>query len=178
MLYIEGIRAGFILPQKVASTSIKSCLRESLNISFSDWKGFDKDQQRDILPADGLVIVGAIRNPFDRVVSCYHDQAIKGRYGKIATFTDFVKFICDTPQDKADKHFAPYKGMEHADIVIRFERLSEDWVVVRKLLPVLKDLGKVENKTIGRMHWSSYYDDRLLGMVYNYYSKDFGMWGY
>lgn len=179
MLYIETINTVFILPQKCASSSIKKEIRRAFDIGEKN-KFWEQDYQTD--NTDGKITVACVRNPFDRLVSCYLDQSFgKDRYklGANHSFEEFVDYVVRQSYKNADKHFKPFYMTvpERVTFLMRYETLKADWDQVRKCFPVFEPLPRI-NSMQRRVHWSDYYNKQTLNRVYNYYIKDFERYGY
>ena len=142
-----------------------------------------------------------VRNPFDRLVSCYvnkyhtdkallgtdmthlyFDYYLMGYLRKDKGFAHFARRVCRIPDVFADKHLICQarqiygKGTRTAlDFVGRFERLSEDYGAIQQkygLAPL-----PVYNKT-GKGNWMDYYDLQTAARVYKRYRRDIEMFGY
>jgi hypothetical protein len=96
-----------------------------------------------------------VRNPWDRLVSCYASKIVvpgtglrMGNYGDVALergmpFRKFAEAVCQIPDGEANLHFrsqhvfvcedSPAKRVL-ADFVGRFENLEEDFSFVTKML--------------------------------------------
>ena len=182
MIKLPNTNAVFVCPQKVASTSIKRAILQSFDIPLSKGRAWEKDhaiRAEDITDED---VYAFVRNPFDRLVSCYHNQCLsENRYklGKNCKFSDFVSYVSGQDRISADKHFKPLSLTIPSDITFvgRFESLQRDWDYIRWRLPILTRI-KHENKTKVRKHWSAYYDTKGLKTVYEYYREDFERFRY
>jgi len=182
IINLPDLNAVFFCPQKVASTSIKQAILRSFDVPVKDGKKWERDHSISISEIEDEDVFGFVRNPFDRLVSCYHNQCIsENRYdlGKRCNFHDFVIYVVGQNQDEADKHFKPLSKTipNHVTFIGRFESLQSDWSFIRSRLPMLSPL-KHENKTKNRKHWSKYYDSSTLTLVYEYYKSDFERFNY
>jgi chondroitin 4-sulfotransferase 11 len=88
-----------------------------------------------------------VRNPWDRLVSCYYNKVVQvreerhpwilGRFGDAfhpdMNFAAFAMAVMKIPDDASDEHFASqwhllnYRGKPPLDFIGRFENLSSDW---------------------------------------------------
>jgi hypothetical protein len=139
-----------------------------------------------------------VRNPFDRLVSCYeskyHNDKIKRPNGPFIFdkylfgalkndkgFENFAKRICLIPDMFADRHFQSqyfqiYKNKKNTlDYVGKFENIAEDFDFIKNKFK-LNDLPHY-NKS-GNKNWMDYYDLKLARKIYKRYKKDFIHFGY
>ena len=131
-----------------------------------------------------------VRNPFDRLYSCYKnkfvdksgthslDQYPFNYFGHIASFEQFVKKVVRIPDIISDQHFMSqyfhlYKNnVCLVDSVGRFESLAKDFEPIRQKY----QLGQLEhyNKSQSKVdEWKSHYTEELAALVYRRYKKDF-----
>jgi hypothetical protein len=135
-----------------------------------------------------------VRNPFDRVVSCYvhkiekNENALRGLYlpgiriKNNETFTSFIHKVSLIPDLFADGHFQSQYSILHRygkplyDTLGKFENLIDDFEPIRKTYNLLP-LPHIHNMKKG--DWREYYTSReLVDMVYNRYKKDIETFGY
>jgi hypothetical protein len=93
-----------------------------------------------------------VRNPFDRLLSCYLDkvyneaslerrfQIALGKTGPVS-FREFIDVICDEPDDAMEPHYAPQAQVTCQDVVRydyagRFEALEKDLATACELMGV------------------------------------------
>ena len=145
-----------------------------------------------------------VRNPWDRLVSCYvqkiaeNDPAFhlgfameypQTRLYKGMPFPEFAEAICQVPDDDANPHFrSQYKTVcgegtngpvVLADFVGRFENLGRDFAYVTETIgaPHLKLSHKLPSK--GRSSsYRDYYNDRLKKLVHRRFRQDVEIFGY
>lgn len=126
-----------------------------------------------------------VRNPWDRVVSCYFNKIVTKRhppfslcYGK--SFEEFVYFINSTDLAEADIHIrlqTKLIPLEHLDFIGRFERFSED------LNYILGKIG-INHSTIPKKnsssheHYSKYYNSITRKIIAEKYKADIKAFGY
>ena len=143
-----------------------------------------------------------VRNPFDRLVSCYTDKCkdigcvtsqgqrvryfdyyyINGLFPKGISFEDFVKRACRIPKRMMDRHFCPqylflYKrnGQCLVDYIGHLETMEQDYQVIKDRFG-LADLKHVHASK--RRDWKEYYTKETAQLVYRTYKKDFELFGY
>ncbi len=138
-----------------------------------------------------------VRNPYDRLVSCYKNKIIENRkkedinirnnFSKNMSFNDFVKEVSKIPDIRADQHiksqsfFLEYKktGKLLVDFVGRFENLEEDYKKICKKIGMKpKDKLSSKNKSKNRKSYKDYYDEETKKLVRERYKRDFELFGY
>lgn len=144
-----------------------------------------------------------VRNPFDRLVSCYenklhsdkesvgvtikeliYDRYLMGYLHKDLGFANFAKKVCRIPDKYADRHFVSQTfqmlredGSLIPDYVGKFENFSEDFEYVREKFD-LQPLPHYNKTKKERKNWMDYYDLETARLVYERYKKDIEMFGY
>jgi hypothetical protein len=143
-----------------------------------------------------------VRNPFDRLVSCYRGKIIFARTPKTRTplyhdyffalpvnisFADFAQRVSRIPDALADSHFKSqyallYSGEElQVDYVGKFEQLDRDWQPIAEkyqLDPLLSHANVSKNKPGCQSDYRLYYTEALVKLVYERYRKDVHLFGY
>ena len=215
----------YFIVQKVACTSIKAALLPLFDIEVAEHKKTRKDGTVKSPGVHGLFSESAyqinkkrfteklngeyadyfkfafVRNPWDRLVSCYFDKLAKDRAGLNLpdevdvelypgmSFAEFVGAVCAIPDDQANAHFrSQYKvvcgeGRDKpvmADFVGRFENLVDDFAVVAQRIgaPELRLPHKMRSKSRESCSYTNLYDDRLKNLVYKRYQDDVEIFGY
>lgn len=204
---------------KVANTSIKIALAPLLPKQLTDqvpsgvdrmyvyrdrslkrlrWKNRLRILKHQIHRYPDYFVFTFVRNPWDRLVSCYHDkiasevEAIDGftedhiraiyrneRFEKGMSFEDFVYAVCAEPDRHANRHFRSQstflvdkRGRLLPNFVGRFERLRDDFAVIREYL----DRDDIElphvRATRRATEYRDYYSTRLRRMVAERYAED------
>jgi hypothetical protein len=130
-----------------------------------------------------------VRNPFDRLVSCWHNKVVEAnyfnfdaeshrRYGHFREFVDFIS-SCDLKwADPHLRHQSQLVDVNAIDFLGRHETFSEDLTVIcsRIGIPAL-DCPRI-NASLGRGDYRSYYNSELVDRVANAYSHDLRLFGY
>jgi hypothetical protein len=169
-ILLEPYHAVYVTVPKAACSSIKVALAGLLGIDLEPVGG---DPHKVEFPAPplpwgestfypGLFTFAFVRNPWDRLVSCYRDKILgevhdftrlhptRGIANSFAryeafragmSFPEFVKAVAEISDDEADGHFRSQhrfvtnaKGNIAADFVGRFETLADDFARVAKTL--------------------------------------------
>lgn len=175
----------------MACTSIKFAILGALGDSREIVHGNPLLNQQEVLEAlskypDHLTIA-VVRNPFDRLVSCYVQKMFTDRCKKDGfedigcwremPFGEFVKVVENDPM--ANIHFAPQWdliGRQNPDRFIRFEKLEEGWEFLRGLDWELGPLPHL-NSTV-RDPYHNYYDLESRQRAEAIYKEDCDNLGY
>jgi chondroitin 4-sulfotransferase 11 len=148
---------------------------------------------------DGYFKFAFVRNPWDRLVSCYLQKFAPGgrrlRYGSPhkdklyqgMTFAEFVEAIHSIPDKEANSHFRSQHvavcgedGTPMVDFVGRFESLEEDFgfVVGEIGAPRLKLPHLTRSLSRGERPYRDFYDGELAEKVGERFRKDAELFGY
>lgn len=183
---------GMLIP-KVANEAMKYALIQLLEIdkNIHPSRAFETCNKK--VETYNFWVFSFVRNPFDRLVSCWAQktQCSKdrfhrafGRFGiypKIS-FENFVKIIINIPDEKSDQH---WRSQTHEimigdriipDFVGRFENIEEDWKVVQQKipgLPILPHINRCKHKP-----YRKYYSPKLRDQVAERYKRDIEVLGY
>lgn len=183
---------GFVLmtTPKVCTQSIWAAYRITGCMGGFRSKQFVLDHCKD------MFIVGFIRNPFDRLVSCWYDKCIIQnhrtntlyglRHGM--PFETFAKTITEVPHHQADKHWRPQSfdmytpmGRVLPHVFVRFENIASDWNAA--CLQIEKHSGArlpaLQHKhASNKGPWREYYTPDLIERVGDYFHDDLVNFGY
>jgi len=146
-----------------------------------------------------------VRNPWDRILSCYLNKikADKGfnnlnfkdgvmkkfhHYGVFYAgmpFKEFIEVVAEIPDQDADGHFGSqhhrlmYEGRVIMDMVGRFEQFEQQFreIMLRLGLDNVGELPKF-NASGGRHHYSTYYTPDLRELVARRYQEDIELFKY
>jgi len=197
-IVVPELQLCFVPTPKVANRSIKAALAAAV------WPGYRGDPHRAgwqyrpvaALHKTGFFRFGFVRNPLDRLYSCYAQKIVfygrmRGmpvelwRYGNVfhpdMTFADFVEAVVNIPDRIADRHFRSqhtflcYKGEPVVDFIGRFERLEQDWSAIRDRFG-LPPLG--HHNRSPHPHFSRAYTPELARAVARRYARDIELFGY
>jgi chondroitin 4-sulfotransferase 11 len=140
---------------------------------------------------DGYFKFAFVRNPWDRLVSCWSQKAI--REGPIARrlsrrgtqdFRAFAEMVCATPDERANPHFRSQhvgllseNGERLPDFLGRFETLEEDFALVASKIGVETELPHLTPS--GQTHpYRDLYDEELAERVGRRFRRDVELFGY
>jgi hypothetical protein len=207
-------RLVYISIPKVACTSIKIALMGGAAHAVNEYSRYmnvhhdASTMQRAYLPrgASDYFKFAFVRNPFDRLVSCYEDKVRRqtqhngryyfdshynhilirslfgSRFYPEMSFADFVQLVARIPDWLADSHFKSQyamlfrHGRKIPDFIGHFENLEEDW----KPLAQSYGLPALANRNTNALRdWRTYYSDRaVVECVAKRYRSDLAHFGY
>lgn len=191
--YADRNRCIFIHIPKTAGTSVLASLAGQNfcrdHVRFSEFKRVDP------LRFESYFKFCFVRNPYDRLVSCYEYLKAGGNkrddlYFKellanyYPSFDSFVLHYLD--QHKIHEHilFQPQyififncRGECEVDFVGRYESISSDFSIVCEKLRVTLELPS-ENASLREPYKSYYSNESVRKKVYNLYLKDFVTFNY
>ena len=140
-----------------------------------------------------------VRNPWDRLVSCYFQKIVtvpklpgfkradlnppgeKVRFYPGMPFAEFVEAVHATPDEEANPHFRSQhltvcdpQGQVMADFVGRFENLREDFATVSRRIgtPELELPHRLKSKSRESRPYTDFYDGQLRDLVHDRYRED------
>lgn len=211
---LEEYGAVYVEVPKVACSSIKTALADLLGVELESVGG-DPHQAHFPAPASpqlgsmlypGLFSFTFVRNPWDRLVSCYRDK-IRGEVPDFTSFDrargvayclarfdafrpgmsfrEFVNAVVDIRDDEADEHFRSQHtfvtnltGEVAVDFVGRFETLERDFQRVCQMrgLPQLT-LPRVQAAKTPR-RYTDFYTEETRSIVANRFRKDVVLFSY
>ena len=171
----ESFKAIYFRVPKVASTS--------LLISFRKKYVIEKCEDYD----SSYFKFAFVRNPFDRLASCYRHIIQKGamqniqndsRFYRDMSFEQFVNIISEIKIQNMDIHFRPQYTFipEKPDYMGKFEDLNKDFAEILQKIGINVELLH-ENKT-NKTNFKDYYNQRIIDKVVKIYKKDFELFGY
>ena len=133
---------------------------------------------------------GFVRNPWERVVSCYSHKIVDTVLGKPLildprlkhnmSFEDFVDYIMENKKEKeADIHIrSQWCFVDECDFVGRFERINEDLAYVLAVLRLPLYPLKKKNAIPREKPWRDYYTEETFNKVAERYKKDIKLFDY
>jgi len=213
-VYLKPFNAVYVEIPKVACTSLKVAIAQLLGI---DLGGADGDPHQVDFPSidyntnpstlfPGYFSFAFVRNPWDRLVSCYRDKVageVDGfTYSTIRAgiadclarfdaftpdmaFNDFVDAVASIPDTEADEHFRS----QYTFIINRDDAVAVNYLGRYETLP--KDLRTIQQRTgmpaftlphlqaaATQVAYSEYYNDRTRKIVAERYASDIDMFEY
>lgn len=214
-IFLEPYRAVYVETPKVACTSIKTVLAAVLGISLRATGGdphgvrwptaeITSSHPGPLFP--GLFTFAFVRNPWDRLVSCYCDK-IQGEVDGYTYFTirpgvanclarfdafvpgmsfaDFVAAVASIRDEDADGHFRSQhtfvtdeEGKIGVDFLGRFERLAEDFHFVRERIGLPRNALPWLQKARRAARYTDFYDKETRQIVGERFRQDIETFGY
>ncbi len=210
----------YFVVQKVACSSIKTALLPLFNFKENGSGLVREDQTTAVHPLftgsryqlqdkefldgfiegryDGYFKFGFVRNPWDRLVSCYlqkldpEGQHTRKRYlglvlSENASFRQFAEAVCEVPDEEANSHFRSQHvvlydeyGKVLPDFIGRFENLWGDFALVGEKIgaPHLKLPHLTPSLSRKGRHYRDFYDAKLVEKVGERFHKDIELFGY
>jgi hypothetical protein len=122
------------------------------------------------------IVVGMVRNPFDRMVSWYFHALYKSK-AFTGSFEDFCKERLLERVDPNENLIPPYEKCDH---VIRYEHLQEDFNVFLDLIghPPHKLPHSNSNPEKPKDHYRALYTDKTKQMTADYFASVIEIFGY
>lgn len=145
-----------------------------------------------------------VRNPWDRLVSCYKNKVLKNstfnefpyvngvhqsfvQYNKFEAnmlFEDFIKSVCSISDEEAEPHFRSQyvnildkKGELIPLFIGKFENLNSDFkTICNKIGLNHKHLPHLMKSN--HKNYKTYYNDKLISLVKKRFKKDIELFNY
>ena len=209
---LPDYQAVYIDIAKVASSSIKSYLATVIGIAGSSGNPHDIDFPSPLDPDPtghrlypGLYTFAFVRNPWDRLVSCYRDKIAGEVQGYTAfadngiahclagfdafsadmSFTDFAHAVVSIPDQQADEHFRSQtdyltsaRGALAVDFVGRYENLSADFARVRALLKLPEEIELPRLQAAAPANYVDFYTTETRELIAERYARDIALFSY
>jgi len=173
---------------KVGTRTIYNTLRQS-NINLSVEHAYGA-----YVPAgqfEGYFKFAFVRNPFDRLVSCWLNKVVgrdKGVLGVddatwslIQSFSGFVSYVETLNLNTCNIHLRKQSSLidlSVIDYIGRMESFAEDTKEVFKIIGVNVASLESRNTTKSRVSYKDYYSESDVKRVYELYKKDCQIFGY
>ena len=214
-IFLKPYNAVYIDIAKVASSSLKASFAYVLGLDLDEAGGNPHEVEFPRPPEancagerlyPGLYTFAFVRNPWDRLLSCYRDKI----QGEVADFTlfsqsglarclqrfdafsanmsfeEFVYAVASIPDADADEHFRSqhiYLTNDHGEIAVdfvgRYEKLEADfrYVVERIRLPKATGLPSLQaNPRVVR--YTDYYTATTRDIVATRFAEDIALFSY
>lgn len=174
----EKYKAIYFRVPKAASTSLLITFRQIDNVEKI---GIDYDKS--------LFKFAFVRNPFDRLASCFRHVIQKGAMQNIQehpdlhremSFDEFIDVIVDIDVKKMDIHFRPQYTFIPGNLGFlgKFETLEEDYLEVCKRIGIKSPPQILHKNKTDKTIYKDYYTKESIEKVSKLYEKDFKLFGY
>lgn len=176
---------------KVAGSSIKAAVLEMRGVGIGGedvphgHRALSLAKATDV-PAD-YIVFAFLRNPWDRLVSCYVQKICTWRCARQGfaalgckegmPFRNFIRVVRHFP--KGNEHWRPqtdFIGNRRAIRLFDFRALSGGWSLIQKIIPTLPAL-KHFNKS-DRGGYRKYYSDETKEIVRGLYAQEIELMGF
>lgn len=190
-LYHRYFKVLGVLVAKAATTSTTSLFRDSYGFKRSREKYWDYEKVKDAWS------FAFVRNPWDRLVSTYHNKVEHNlepcfkrhpdyNIKRGMTFTSFIQQIqkISQPTEWWDIHIRPqwysvcnWRAEIVLDYIGKFENYTEDIRHIQRHMNLELILPPVANKT-NRNDYQFYYNHKTRSIVEEIYAKDIELFDY
>jgi hypothetical protein len=186
--------AGVIEPEVVSRprwVPIHRVLRDN----GGKWSDLTGDEHEEMLFGESTFRFTSVRNPYERLVSCYLNKIADGRQYPLAfrlrrkgevTMLSFLKFVADQPPLERDVHCRAmvdlcFSGRVKYTDIVRYESFEDD------LRRILKELGMADlaipepkgaNRTDAGAHVHELLGLEECALIRSIYERDFDEFGY
>lgn len=205
---LDALELVYLSIPKAICSSIKIALAKAVGIICAPHQSIHTHPEWEIQKGklkaaqSGYYKFSFVRNPFDRLVSCYRDkinftptpahptplyQYYFFSLPVHSSFADFAERVSKIPDLLADNHFKSQyallysEGESQVDYVGKVEHLDNDWQQIAakyKLDRTLEHVNVSKNKPGCHSDYRLYYTESLVQLVYERYRKDVEMFGY
>ncbi len=171
---------------KVGTRTILNHLKESdvgLDVEHASWLHYPVNS------FGSYFKFAFIRNPWDRLSSCWRDKVIKNNmfrfdyseHERMKIFENFVDFVSGLNIDKCNRHLRSQSALidlNMVDCLGRMETFDDNakYIFRRLGLPEKEIVRK--NVTSNKKAYQEYYSDHLAEKVAQIYRKDIQIFGY
>lgn len=132
-----------------------------------------------------------IRNPFDRLVSCWLNKVYKRKDNRfkasdemlrnMQTFSGFISFVETLDLETCDEHIRNQSSLidlSNINYIGRMENFEEDLDEVFNIIGIKNNVLTVKNVTKSRKSYQEYYSESDIKRVHQLYKKDIRIFGY
>jgi hypothetical protein len=132
---------------------------------------------------------GFVRNPWDRLVSCWLNKVVlynhfkfdKKTYAEFQEFERFVSYVSTIDLSNCDGHLKLQSAsidLNQVDFIGRLENFDDDFLQICDRIGIDGRNVEIKNKTTGRKDYMNYFDSKLKERVFKIYEKDIRFFGY
>jgi hypothetical protein len=192
---VVAASVGFVEP-RVLSRNADGSIHRALLGRGELWSGLTDAERGELLFDETVFRFTSVRNPYERLVSCYLDKLVEGRpkyylrdlllqRGEV-TMLSFLRFVADQPPLDRDVHCRAmvdlcYAGHINYNEIIRYETFEDD---LRRVMDSLQAVGWPIPKpwpvqrTFAGSHISEILGREERALIRRIYGRDFDAFGY
>lgn len=210
--YIEEGRWAYLMIPKIASTSIARSLtkylldldgversleqitKDEVKVKSEIYSSHMHQRQTAGL-GDDVFKFAFVRNPFDRLYSCYKDKIVNAAgktgsnilwshgYTLDMSFDDFVRLTHRIPDRNINRHlrsqqfYLTYEGRNLFDHAAKMENMGEEWELLMKRLS-LPPLQHMNKSRVSEDSYANHYTKETATLAYERYRWDVETLGY
>lgn len=130
-----------------------------------------------------------VRNPWDRLVSCWLNKVVNGNYFKfndsehvkMKELVNFVNYVSELDINKCDRHLRSQSELIDLNMVNyigRMETFEDDANYIFRKLKIPEKKIVPKNVTPGRVAYQDYYSGKIADKVAEIYQKDVKIFGH
>lgn len=130
-----------------------------------------------------------VRNPWDRLVSCWHDKVLRDNYfrfdettwEKMKDFESFLEFVSCLDIESCDRHLRAQSqliALDDLDHLGRLETFRHDLDQIFAILGIEGSRSEPRNVSSQRDHYRDYYTEETSREVGRIYRRDIQIFGY
>lgn len=130
-----------------------------------------------------------VRNPWDRIVSSWHNKVLKGNHFKfddtelkrMSQFENFIDYVSGLDIENCNNHLRSQCALidlNEIDFLGRFENFEHDLRYVLERIGIQSYRLMHRNKSHRKKDYREYYNNEMKEKVYKIYQKDIGILGY
>ena len=175
----EKYNATYFRVPKVASSSLLISFRKFDTIEKIDYADVNKNSFK----------FAFVRNPFDRLASCFRHVIQQGslqniqedpRLHKNMSFEQFVDVVTSIEVTNMDIHFRPQHTFIPGplDYIGKFEDLNDDYVKILQKIGIKTSESLLHKNKTNPTNFKEYYNEMIIQKVITIYKKDFELFGY
>lgn len=132
---------------------------------------------------------GFIRNPWERIVSCWLNKVVSynhfrfddATYKAVQSFDSFIDFVATLDIENCDGHLKSQSSsidLNHVDFIGRLEQFDADFLHVCDCIGIDGRQVVPKNQAPDKKDFREYYHGDLKDKVFNIYEKDIRTFGY
>ncbi|MBK9710390.1 MAG: sulfotransferase family 2 domain-containing protein [Kouleothrix sp.] len=208
---VDALRLAYLPIPKSACSSIKIALAKPAGIDYDLDRGIEgihghgkwrREIGRLSEAQRGYYRFSFVRNPFERLVSCYRQKILFTPTPEMphpfyqpyffalpanTSFADFAERVCRIPDPLSENHFKSQYALLYdagellVDYVGKLEQIERDWAPLAEryqLAPLLIQTNVSKHRPGAHSDYRRYYTEPLARMVYERYRQDVESFGY